>query len=758
MPPKTKEKQADPNTQMGEANQRNILDFFPKTVEPRVMQPRMKKVGDLKCSIPGVEESIRAPSCAAVLETSTPPNTRKGEANFIPRVEESIRVPLCAAVLETSTPPNTHKGEANSKQRSAHVDVDVLEEDEEVKLAEMFSEYAQRLYDIHNRIAAENKLFWKDTPTQYDAIPKLEYFKEEIDQIEERVISCPELKARMHLTTMPEYDYITILMEAWELANETLKIAVYHIDRLPSHPSSIVQSKTPLPPDSCSKRRVVEWLGNSKQKQNEKRFEEMNKDNAISKRLSVVENPKHDFASLTGTDFRNLFTVQEDNLVQGESLTGTDFRKLFRISDDDTQVQAGSISESKLHGNQNQPDKSNYHSTDKCHNNFDRDAKLRKNHNVHGDDPGSQFSRESRDSSQRSRDLEVPPDTKSQFFQQNWRRNHVDGDDPRSNNSMRRSRYPEVPPERNLDSKIGTRPKRSEFFEQNWRKSNVPQFQPHRSKFQNYSRAQAKIRKNPIEQTYQNYREDRRYQASETQVSTPNCSGNDWVVVRTTNHPEIEKPYHYGKITELSQMFKSAFQESALYDPYYKGKDWKILAGIDIIKFNGHNLEDFQEFERGLLMKIVNNRVLNWDAKFLLLMDQVSGCPLATVQAYADKLTLENFVMAIEDLWYTYGQITSSQNFLAQKLLQAEPVNIKKLETLKNMEILITKIFTGNIPDADTMACSVTMSSINMTTETEQLFKNWLMMRQQKRSLKHFHQWLSSTYKVYSTDLLLQKL
>ena len=114
--------------------------------------------------------------------------------------------------------------------------------------------------------------------------------------------------------------------------------------------------------------------------------------------------------------------------------------------------------------------------------------------------------------------------------------------------------------------------------------------------------------------------------------------------------------------------------------------------------------------------------------------------------------------MAIEDLWYTYGQITSSQNFLAQKLLQAEPVNIKKLETLKNMEILITKIFTGNIPDADTMACSVTMSSINMTTETEQLFKNWLMMRQQKRSLKHLHQWLSSTYKVYSTDLLLQKL
>ena len=157
-------------------------------------------------------------------------------------------------------------------------------------------------------------------------------------------------------------------------------------------------------------------------------------------------------------------------------------------------------------------------------------------------------------------------------------------------------------------------------------------------------------------------------------------------------------------------------------------------------------------------MKIINNRVLSWDAKFLFLMDNVSGCPLTTVQAYSDRLTMENFVLAIEDLWYTYGVITSSNNFLIQRLFQADPVNIKKLETLKNMENLITKIFR-NFPYTDFMDSSFVIDNIKMTTETEQLFNNWLMTRQQgRRSLKLFQQWLSTTYKVYSTDLLLQKL
>ena len=43
MPPKTKEKQADPNTQMGEANQRNMLDYFPRIMEPRAMPPKEEK-------------------------------------------------------------------------------------------------------------------------------------------------------------------------------------------------------------------------------------------------------------------------------------------------------------------------------------------------------------------------------------------------------------------------------------------------------------------------------------------------------------------------------------------------------------------------------------------------------------------------------------------------------------------------------------------------------------------------------------------
>ena len=147
-------------------------------------------------------------------------------------------------------------------------------------------------------------------------------------------------------------------------------------------------------------------------------------------------------------------------------------------------------------------------------------------------------------------------------------------------------------------------------------------------------------------------------------------------------------------------------------------------------------------------MKIINNRVLNWDAKFLSLMDHVSGCPLSTVQAYSDKLTMETFVMAIEDLWYTYGERASSKSFLIQKLVRAEPVDISKRETLKNTENLIKRIFIS-FPDINTFDCAFIMRNITMTEETERSYTCYLTSRHEQSSLKSFQLWLSSAYRVY---------
>ena len=176
-------------------------------------------------------------------------------------------------------------------------------------------------------------------------------------------------------------------------------------------------------------------------------------------------------------------------------------------------------------------------------------------------------------------------------------------------------------------------------------------------------------------------------------VPFSSCSVDDWVVIRTTEHPKIMKPRHYGPITNLSQLFKNSFQESVVYDRYYEGHNRKVLEEIKIINFNGRNLELFRDFERGVLMKIINNKVLYWDAKFLFLMDNLSGCPLSTVQIYSDELTMQNFIQAIEDLWYTYGQPSKYRDALISELTHSEPVDLKRPETLKNTENLIVRIF-----------------------------------------------------------------
>ena len=243
-----------------------------------------------------------------------------------------------------------------------------------------------------------------------------------------------------------------------------------------------------------------------------------------------------------------------------------------------------------------------------------------------------------------------------------------------------------------------------------------------------------------------------------TQVPTAPFSSDsidDWVVVRTEENPECSKPRHFGPITDLSQLFKTTFQESQVYDPFYGGHDRHFVDRIKILKFNGRNPELFREFEMGILTKIVNNKRLDWDAKFLSLLGNLSGCPFSTVNAYSEKLNIENFVQAIEDLWYTYLQPEIYQNALVQQLLMANPVDVLKIETLKETEALITKIYrTFGCSMSDDIATANFLGKIKMTSKSKLEFLTWLASRHENQTLRSFKEWLSSTYKASRTTNL----
>ena len=247
----------------------------------------------------------------------------------------------------------------------------------------------------------------------------------------------------------------------------------------------------------------------------------------------------------------------------------------------------------------------------------------------------------------------------------------------------------------------------------------------------------------------QSQRRDQYLPGFQTQV--PNApfsshSMNDWVVVRTTENPEITKPRHYGRITDLSQLFKNSFQESSVYEPGYKGHDRHVLAEIKVIVYGNQNLDLFKDFEQGILLKIINNKVLNWDAKFLFLLENLSGSPLSTVTAYTDALTMANFVQALEDLWYAYGRPSILQKILISKLRTGDPVDINKLETLKNTEALITKIFRTFGWSTNDDNYSFLLESIRMTNATHLSFTTYLVIRHLDRTLPNFKKWLAAYY------------
>ena len=175
------------------------------------------------------------------------------------------------------------------------------------------------------------------------------------------------------------------------------------------------------------------------------------------------------------------------------------------------------------------------------------------------------------------------------------------------------------------------------------------------------------------------------------------------------------------------------------------------------MNFDGNNVELFREFEQSVLIRIINNNILDFDEKFLCLLDTLGGSPLAVVQIFTDELDAPNFVRAIEALYYAYGEPTKFRDALVRQLINEDPIDINNPESFLKINSLIARILRAFDASDDILSMSFILEAIDMTHETSLAFKTWLCSTMQKKSLKVLQQWLDWMYQYSVSDNLLQK-
>ena len=234
---------------------------------------------------------------------------------------------------------------------------------------------------------------------------------------------------------------------------------------------------------------------------------------------------------------------------------------------------------------------------------------------------------------------------------------------------------------------------------------------------------------------------------------------NDWVCVLTKKHPEREKPRHIGRIRSFRNLFENSFDTKYLYNPDSNGVASEANPSIKFIHFNGQNIERFRDFEQSVLIKIINNDCLDFDGKFLTLLSIVSESPLALVQVYTEELTLYNFVLAIEALYYAYGEPTKFRNALIRQLINEDPLDMKNPESFLKINSLITRIYRAFEVDGDNQALSMSciLQSIRMTPETTLAYRTWLCSSMKEKSLEALQQWLEWMYQENISENFFRK-
>ena len=202
------------------------------------------------------------------------------------------------------------------------------------------------------------------------------------------------------------------------------------------------------------------------------------------------------------------------------------------------------------------------------------------------------------------------------------------------------------------------------------------------------------------------------------------ANGEELVCILTTRNPQEDKPFHEGKITCFSQLFENSFLFHHLYNPESTSLT-SNFSQLPITVFDGTKIEDFPNFEHLVLVKIVNNIKLDFEEKFLLLLNYLEGPALEVAQTFTEKLDIINFVHAIEALWYIYGEPNRFRNLLMTKLYSQEPVNLQRPKTLLNVASLIEQIL-GTFTCHEELAEDSLNKAIKMTDETIDQYFNWL--------------------------------
>ena len=221
---------------------------------------------------------------------------------------------------------------------------------------------------------------------------------------------------------------------------------------------------------------------------------------------------------------------------------------------------------------------------------------------------------------------------------------------------------------------------------------------------------------------------------------------SDWICIKTEHHPEEVKPRHYGKIMKFTDLFAKSFQHHQVYNPSSE-KTSKSRKAIEIIPFDGQNIEFYREFEQGVLIKIINDETMDWTSKFFLLLNSTSGIALSTLQTYTDDMDMTSFVQALEDLYYTYGRPENFKEALIHQLKHQDPIDLKNPESFQTTNALIKRILrTYSASGTDVLSMSFMIESVKMTPEVLQDYKTWLIVTNNKKNLPSFTQWLSISH------------
>ena len=230
---------------------------------------------------------------------------------------------------------------------------------------------------------------------------------------------------------------------------------------------------------------------------------------------------------------------------------------------------------------------------------------------------------------------------------------------------------------------------------------------------------------------------------------------NDWVCIPTEKHPETRKPFHHGKIRSFRNLFENSFRMSLLFDPDANERDFSMLGST---KFDGNNVVFFRQFEQSVLIRIINNQSLDFDEKFLGLLDFLDGSALAMAQVFTDELDAPNFVKALEALYYAYGDPTKLRDALLRQLMNEDPLDIRYPESFMNLSNLISQVvraFGIDEADNESMLSVLIIQSVKMTSETALAFRTWLYSTMQKKNLKVLQEWLKWMHQHNISENLL---